>query len=68
MHGALSVCFSQTDGQDLFVSKSLASALYSLGFQEEASQIEAYGITDLQGGTVDAFSKFVCLAKIVLPT
>ena len=62
------MCFPQTDGQDLCVSKSLASALYSLGFQGEAFRIEAYGITNLQGGAVDAFGKVICFAKAILPT
>ncbi len=55
VHGAPRVHFSQTDGQDLCVFKSLAC-------------IEAYGITDLQGGAVDAFGKVICFAKTVLPT
>jgi hypothetical protein len=42
------------DEQDLCVSTSLASAVYSLGFQGEAFRIEAYGVSDLQGGAVDA--------------
>jgi hypothetical protein len=46
----------------------LASALYSLGFQEEAFRIEEYRITDLQGGAVDAFGKVTCFAKAMLPT
>jgi hypothetical protein len=46
----------------------LALALHSLGFQEEALPIEAYLITDFQGGDVDAFDKFICFAKTVLPT
>jgi hypothetical protein len=46
----------------------LASALYSLGFQEEALRIEVYGITDSLGGAVDAFGKVILFAKTVLPT
>jgi hypothetical protein len=68
VHGAPRVHFPQTDGQDLCVSKSLASALYLLGFQEEAFRIEENGITDLQGGAVDAFGKVICFAKTVFPT
>ncbi len=59
---------SQTDGQDLCVSKSLVLALFSLGFQEEAFRIETYGITVLQGGAVDAFGKVIRFAKAVLST
>jgi hypothetical protein len=46
----------------------LASALYLLGFQEEAFRFEAYGITDLQGGAVDTFGKVIRFAKTVLIT
>ncbi len=46
----------------------MALALYLLGFQEEAFRIEAYGITDLQGGAVDAIGKVIHFAKSVLPT
>jgi hypothetical protein len=67
-HGAPRVRFTQTYGQDLCVSKLFASALYSLGFQAEAFHIEAYGITNLQGGAVDAFGKVIRFAKTVLPT
>jgi hypothetical protein len=68
VHGAPRVRFPPTDGQDLCVSKSLASALFSLGFQGEAFRIEAYGITKLQGGAVDAFGKVIRFAETVLPT
>ena len=54
VHGALRVCVSHADGQDLCASKALALALYLLGFQEEAFRFEAYGITNLQGGAVDS--------------
>jgi hypothetical protein len=64
--GAHRVRFSRTDGQDLCVSKSLALALFSLGFQEEAFRIEAYRISDLQGGAVDGFGKVIRFAKTVL--
>jgi hypothetical protein len=40
--------------------------LHSLVFQEEATRFETYGITDLQGGAVDAFGKVICFAKTVL--
>ena len=68
VHGAPRVRFSQTDGQDLCVSKSLASALDALGFQEEASHIDGFGISYLQGGAVEAFGKVTRFAKTVLPT
>ena len=43
------------DGDDLCVSKSLASALYALeDFKEEATRLNKYGERDLKGGTLDA--------------
>jgi hypothetical protein len=68
VHGTPRIRFSQTDGQDLCVSKSLALALHLLGFQEEAFRIKASGISDFQGGAVDAFGKLIRFAKTVLPT
>ncbi len=68
VHGAPRVSFPQTDGQDLCVSKSLPSAVYLLGFQEEAFCIEVYGISELQGGAVDAFGKVILITKTVLST
>jgi hypothetical protein len=67
VHGAPRVHYSQTDGQDMCVSKSLASAFHALGFSEEAARIDAFGISDLQGGAVDAFGKVSRFAKGVLP-
>ena len=67
IHGASKVHFPQTDGQDLCLSKSLASALHALGFEQEASQIDAYGLSELQGGAVDTFVKVSRFARAVLP-
>lgn len=68
IHGAPKVNFPQTDGQDLCVSKSLASALYAIGFQKEAHQIDEYGLSELQGGAVDSFAKVSRFARDVLPS
>ncbi len=57
IHGVPKVSFPQSDGQDLCVSKLLASALYALGFHKEASKIDSFGISDLQGGAVDPIGK-----------
>ena len=49
--------FVQSEGEDLCVSKSLASALYVIGFVDEAISINHYGETELSGGTVDAVER-----------
>ncbi len=68
IHGAPKVNFPQSDGQDLCVSKLLASALYALDFHKEASKINAFGMSGLQEGAPDAFSKVSGFAKGVLPS
>jgi hypothetical protein len=59
IHGAPRVCFPQTDGQDLCVSMSLASALYSLGFQC-SERVMMEDDIDLQWQTIQV----VCSANI----
>jgi hypothetical protein len=54
---APSVYFVQLEGEDLCVSKSLASALYVIGFEGAAGAINHYGESQLRGGTVDAIQK-----------
>jgi hypothetical protein len=66
--GAPPVHFTQTDGKDLCVSKSLASALFSIGFQEEAFAIDTFGEEILKGAVVDALENVVKHARIVLPS
>ena len=68
IQNAPKVHFVQSDGDDLCVSKSLASALYALDdFKEEATRINEYGETDLKGGTVDAVGKVSLYAHALLP-
>ena len=67
-HGAPAVHFNQTDGKDLCVSKALASALFSLGFREEASNIDDFGEEILRGAVVDALENVVKHARSILPT
>ena len=43
------------------------SHLLALGFSEETTHIDAFAISDLQGGTMDAFGKVSRFAKGVLP-
>ena len=66
--GAPRVHFVQNDGEDLCVSKSFSSALYAIGFVDEAVGINNYGETQLRGGTVDAIGKVGEFAKTLLPS
>ena len=66
--GAPRVHFVQNDGEDLCVSKSFSSALYAIGFVDEAVGINNYGETQLRGGTVDAIGKVGEFAKSLLPS
>ena len=50
------------------MSKSLASALFSIGFQEEAFAIDTFGEEILKGAVVDALENVVKHARIVLPS
>jgi hypothetical protein len=64
---ALSVYFFQLEGEDLCVSKSLASALYAIGFEGAAEAIYHYGESQLRGGTVDAIRKVGQYTETQLP-
>jgi hypothetical protein len=66
--GAPKVHFNQTDGKDLFVSKSLSSALFAIGFHEEASIIDNFGEEILRGAVVDALENVVKYARSILPS
>ena len=65
--GAPRVQFNQTDGKDLCVSKSLASALFAIGFEKEAVAIDSFGEEILKGAVVDALENVVKHARAVLP-
>ena len=65
--GAPKVHFVQEEGEDLCVSNLLASALFELGFVEEAAKIAAYGREELARGTVNALKKVMTFASEVLP-
>jgi hypothetical protein len=65
--GAPTLCFTQKDGKDLCVSKSLASALHSLGFEKEAAEIDFFGEEILKGAVVDALDCVMLRARNILP-
>ena len=62
------VLFVQSEGEDLCVSKSLASALDAIGFVSEAASINQYGENHLRGGIVDAIKRVGQYAKSQLPS
>ena len=57
--GAPIVRFPQSEGKDLCVSKSLASALFAIGetWRDAALKIDAFGENVLQGTAVDALDR-----------
>jgi hypothetical protein len=57
--GVPKVHFIQTDGKDLCVSKSLASASFAIGFHKEASIIDNFGEEILRGAVVEALENIV---------
>ena len=65
--GAPPVQFVQSEGEDLCVSKSLASVLHALGFVKVAESINYYGEGQLRGGTVYALRKEGQYAETQLP-
>ena len=67
VHGLPTVRFVQSHGEDLCVSKLLASVFHVLGFTEEALMVDKYGKSELVGGTVDAIGKVGQFAQSKLP-
>ena len=65
--GAPPVRYTQSNGKDLCVSKSLASALFPLGFTKEAEQIDCFGETILKGAVVEALDRVMKHARMILP-
>lgn len=65
--GAPAIEYHQTEGKDLCVSKSLASAFYNIGWHEQARKIDLYGETHLQGGAVEALKRIVEYSRDIFP-
>ena len=65
--GAPPVRYTQKDGKDLCVSKSLASALFPLGFEKEAEEIDLFLEETLKGAVVDVLDCVMQYAKTILP-
>ena len=66
-HDAPSVKFTQSDGEDLCVSNSLASVLHTIGFAREAMLLHKFGKDELAGGTVNALDRACRFASGILP-
>jgi hypothetical protein len=64
--GAPKVNFNQSHGKDLCVSKSLASALYSIGFIKEAVEVDSFGEEIMKGAVMSALYRVIQHAKTVL--
>ena len=66
--GAPNVKFNPSDGKDLCVSESLASALYAIGFTDKAIAIDLFGEEIMKGAVVNALEKVIQHARTVLPS
>ena len=60
--------YVQEEGLDLCVSKSFASALFALGFEDEAHKINEFGEDILGGAVVNALVCVVEFSKTILPS
>ena len=67
MIDAPAIQFMQSDGNDRCVSKSLASALFALGWHEKAQVIDTFGDLILNGAVVDSMKRVKNKAREVLP-
>ena len=61
--GAPEIQFVQTEGKDLCVTKSLASAFFALWWHDAASKIDVFGEDYLRGVAVDALRRVIKHAK-----
>ena len=66
--GAPALRFVQSDGKDLCVSKSLASAFFALGWETEANAIDAFGEEIMKGAVVDAVNRVRDHARQLFPS
>jgi hypothetical protein len=59
--------FVQQEGKDLCVSKSLASALYAMGWHEVAIKVDGFGEEILNGAVVEAIERVGRFTRELLP-
>ena len=65
--GGPTVNFVQSEGKDLCVSKSLASAFYALGWHEQSFKIDEYGEEVLKGLVMKALDHIADYTKSLFP-
>ena len=65
--GAPAIRYMQSEGNDLCVSKSLASALFALGWHDEAQRINKFGELILTGAVVNTMRRVKKEARDALP-
>jgi hypothetical protein len=65
--GGPTVKFVQSEGKDLCVSKSLASAFYALGWREQSFKIDEYGEEVLKGLVLQALDCIAIYTKTLFP-
>ena len=65
--GSPTVKFVQSEGKDLCVSKSLASAFYALGWHEQSFKIDEYGEEVLKGLVLQALDRIASHTKKLFP-
>jgi hypothetical protein len=64
---SLPIHYMQSEGKDLCVSKSLASAFHALGWYEQSSRINEFGEEILHGLVMHALEKIVKFSKTLFP-
>jgi hypothetical protein len=55
--GVCDIKFRQSEGKDLCVTKSLASAFFAMGWHDQTYKIEAYGEEILHGAVVEGIDR-----------
>ena len=63
----LPIHYRQSEGKDLCVSKSLASAFHALGWYEQSARIEEFGEEILHGLVMYALEKVVMFSMTLFP-
>ena len=65
--GACDIKFRQSEGKDLCVTKSLASAFYAMGWHDQAYKIDAFGEEFSHGAVVEGIDRVGTYAKQIFP-
>ena len=65
--GACDIKSRQSEGKDLCVTKSVASAFYAMGWHDQALKLDAFGEEDLHGAVVEGIDRVGLYAKTIFP-